>query len=264
MEQYKLGLQIHSVREAFAEDPLSTLRRVKDMGYHGVEFPLGAITAANEGVADRPAEYYRELLERMGLECYGILTSWSAVQADRLEETLAFNDALGSPFLVIGSVPTAQVATMEQVRASIDTMKEVLTAINARGIVTGYHNHDSDFFHKVEGKTYFEHVFDAMPPEFVMLLDTGNAAAGGFDPIGLLEKYPHRSPFLHVKGHSAEKGYLAWIGQDDIDWKKLIAVAKTVGDSTVFDLEFGQRADYDPFERAEDGFRVLSEILGNA
>ena len=259
--EVKLGLQVHSVREAFAEDPRTTLQRIKAMGYTGVEFPMGSITSANEGLTTQSANFYRELLAETGLECYGILTSWEAVQPDRLEATLRYNEDLGSPFLVIGSVPTKLVPTMKEVEATVAYMKEAQKIINAQGIVTGYHNHDSDFFHVIGGKTYFEHIFDNTPQDFVMLLDTGNAQAGGFDSVKLLEKYPHRSPFLHVKGHSGEKGYLAWIGQDDIDWPHLINVAQTVGDSVVFDVEFGMRADYDPFERAQAGYDVLSKIL---
>lgn len=261
MKKIKIGLQVHSVREAFAEDPVSTLKRIREMGYTGVEIPMGAITEANEGLTAESAEFYKKALEEAGLECYGMLTSWEAVQPEQLEQTIAYNNALGSPFLVIGSVPTQLVDTMEKVEQSIAYMKEVQKKINSYGVITGYHNHDSDFFHVIGGKTYFEHVFDNTDPDFVMLLDTGNAKSGGYDSIELLQKYPHRSPFLHIKGFSAREGYLAWIGQDDFDWKEVCQCALTVGDSVVFDVEFGKRGDYDPFERAQDAYRVISRIL---
>lgn len=261
MKEIKIGLQVHSVREAFAEDPVRTLKRIKEMGYTGVELPMGSITGANEGLTSESAEFYKKALEDTGLECYGILTSWDAVQPDKLEKTIAYNNALGSPFLVIGSVPTKLVKTIDAVKESIAYMKEIQKKINSYGVVTGYHNHDSDFFHVIEGKTYFEHVFDNTPEDFVMLLDTGNAKAGGYDSIDLLRKYPHRSPFLHIKGYSEKEGYLAWIGHDDFDWEAVCECALTVGDSVVFDVEFGKRADYDPFERAQDAYRVIHRIL---
>ena len=261
MKNIKLGLQVHSVREAFAENPEETLRRIKEMGFTGVEIPMGAVTSANEGLTKMPASYYKKLLEEIGLECYGILTSWADVQPDKIQETIAYNKELGSSFLVIGSVPRDLVSNIEDVKASVEYMKEVQKIINKEGIVTGYHNHDSDFFNVVDGKTYFEHVFDNTPEDFVMLLDTGNAQGGGFDSIELLNKYPNRSPYLHIKGYSEKEDYLAYIGKDDLDWEAIVDCAINVGGAKVFDIEFGKRGDYDPFERAKFSFDVIYNIL---
>lgn len=261
MKEIKLGLQLYSVREAFAEDPIKTLKRVKEMGYTGVEFPMGAITDANEGLTDQSAAFYKNALEEIGLECYGILASWRHLQPDTIQETIKFNKEVGSSFLVIGSVPTELVSNIDDAKKEIAYMRELHKMLNAEGIVTGYHNHDSDFFNVVEGKTFFEHVFDNTPEDFVMLLDTGNARAGGFDSIELLKKYPGRSPFFHIKGHSDKDGYLACIGQDDFDWEKVIDCAINIGGAKVFDIEFGQRGDYDPFERAETSLNVIKGIL---
>lgn len=261
MAKYKLGIQAHSVREAFAEDPETTIKRLKKMGYTGLEIPMGPITSMNEDLTGRNAHFYKNILDENDMECYGLLTSWENIQPEHLRETIQYNKDIGSPFLVIGSVPEMLVKTMEDVQDTINYMLEVQKIINQEGIITGYHNHDTDFFNVIEGKTYFEHVFDNTPEDFVMLLDTGNAKAGGFDAIELLKKYPSRSPFLHIKGYSAEKGYLAYIGQDDFDWEEVIDCALKVGQSTVFDIEFGQRGDYDPFERAENSFNVVKQIL---
>ena len=261
MKNIKIGLQAHSVREAFAEDPIGTIKKVKEMGYTGLEIPMGAITNRNESLTGSPAEFYRKALEDEGMECYGILTSWDNIKPENLEKTIQYNKEIGSPMLVLGSVPTELVQTQEQVDEIIAYINEVHKKISAGGLVSGYHNHDTDFTNVVEGKTFFEHVFDNTPEDFIMLLDTGNAKAGGYDAIELLKKYPGRSPYLHIKGYSEEKGYLAYIGQDDYNWKELIECAINVGGSKVFDIEFGLRGDYDPMERAENGYNVIKNLL---
>ena len=261
MADVKLGLQVHSVREAFAEDPVATLKRIKEMGFTGVEIPMGAVTSANEGLTKYDAKFYRQALEDIGLECYGLLTSWENVQPENIQATIQYNKDINSSFLVIGSVPQKLVSTIEDVNKAVEYMKEVQKILNAEGIVTGYHNHDTDFFNVVEGKTFFEHVFDNTPEDFVMLLDTGNALSGGFESIDLLNKYPGRSPFFHIKGFSKEKGYLAYIGQDDFDWPAVCECAINVGGAKVFDIEFGARGDYEPFERAETSLKVIKKIL---
>ena len=169
MSKIKLGIQAHSVREAFAEDPIGTMKKIKAMGYTGVEIAMGSITSMNENLVDNSAEFYRKALEETGLECYGLLTSWENVQPENIEATIKFNKDMGSPFLVIGSVPPKLVSTKEEVESVVSYMKEIQKIINKEGIVTGYHNHDSDFTNVIDGKTFFEHVFDNTPDDFVML-----------------------------------------------------------------------------------------------
>ena len=261
MKDYKLGLQVHSVREDFAADPVRTMHRVREMGYTGIEIPMGSITAANEGLIDKSGAFYRRAMNDAGLECYGVLTSWADFQPEKLQRTIELNYELGSGFLVIGSVPAKLVTNMDEVKAAVDNMLRALDVLRAEGITTGYHNHDSDFFNVIEGKTFFEHVFDNTPDDFVMLLDTGNALAGGFESVPLLKKYPGRSPYLHIKGYSKEKDYLAYIGEDDFNWPEVIRCALDVGGAKIFDVEFGKRSDYDPFERARSAYGVISRIL---
>lgn len=261
VKEVKIGLQIHSVREAFAENPWETLQKIREIGYTGIELAMPEITLENKETLIETAETYKKAMEEIGLECYGVLIPWKNVQPDMLEQTIQYNQVLGSSFLVIGSVPTVFVETKEEITEVITYMQKLQKILETKGIVTGYHNHDSDFFHVIEGKTFFEHIFDAMPEDFVMLLDTGNALAAGYDTIPLLNKYPGRSSYLHIKGYSKEKGYLAYIGEDDFDWLAVIECAMKTGKARVFDIEFGQRGDYEPFERAQKGYEVVSGIL---
>lgn len=249
----KVGLQIYSVREAFDEDPAGTLKAVAAMGYEGVEFTLGSLK--------KPPEYYRDALAEVGLACFGCLTSWNDVQPDTIARTITINRALGSPFIIIGSVPTQLVSTPGDADRAVAYMVKTQRIINGEGFAAGYHNHDSDFFNAVGGKTFFEHVFDDTPDDFVMLLDTGNALAAGFDSVALINKYPGRSPFLHIKGYSKAKEYLAYIGDDDFDWPSVIRCAAEVGGARTFSVEFGKRGGYDPFERAQTSLDRIRAYL---
>ena len=59
MKQFKVGLQLYSVRDAMAADFEGTLQAVKDMGYEYVEFA---------GYFGRTAEQIKEILDRIGLK----------------------------------------------------------------------------------------------------------------------------------------------------------------------------------------------------
>ena len=257
----KLGIQLHSLREDFKADPARTLYAIREMGYSGVEMPIGSVTALREGLAEEGAGFYRRLFAEADLECYGVLSSWDLVQPEVLDRTIEFNLELGSPFLVIGAVPEPLITTEADADRAIAYMNELHERITAAGLITGYHNHASDFTNTPGGYSFFERVFSHTPEEFVMLLDTGNALAGGGDCYALLEKYPHRSPFFHLKGYSAEKDYLADIGEDDLDWPRLLRMVYEVGGARTVSVEFGKRGDYIPMERAAKAYCTVSRLL---
>lgn len=261
MKNVKIGIQAYSLMPEFLADPEKTLAAIREMGYTGVEFPMFMLNRSGEKFKSKPASYFKELLDNAGLECYGLLASWVDVQPDTLQTTIEYNKALGSPFLVIGSVPREKVTNIDEAKAAIAYMLEIKDVIKAAGFDTGYHNHDSDFFNVIEGKTFFEHIFDNTPDDFVMLIDTGNAHAGGANSAELLKKYPGRSPYFHIKGYSQKEGYLAYVGKDDYDWKELCDLAINVGGAKIFDIEFGSRGDADPFEKAKTERDVIYDIL---
>ena len=82
MEKIQIGLQLHSVREDFAENPEMTLQKVAEMGYQGVELVYSALT--------REAEYYTQLLKQTGLACYSVMMDWKELQPGVLEEALEY------------------------------------------------------------------------------------------------------------------------------------------------------------------------------
>ncbi len=262
MKDVKIGIQLYALMPEFNENPEKTLADIKEMGYTGVEFPMFMLKRSpREDFNSQPASYFRDMVEKAGLDCYGLLVSWVDVQPDTLEGTIEYCKELGSPFLIIGSVPRDKVTNIEEANAAIDYMFKIQKIINDAGLPTGYHNHDSDFFNVIEGKTFFEHIFDRAPEDFIMLLDTGNAHAGGASSFELLNKYRHRSPYFHIKGYSQKEGYHAYVGRDDYNWVALTDLAIKVGDAKIFDIEFGSRADYDPYERAKFSRDVIFEIL---
>lgn len=262
MKDVKIGIQLYSLMAEFEADPEKTLADIKAMGYTGVEFPTFMLfRSAKEEFSTKPASYFKEMLAKAELDCYGLLVSWKDVQPDTLDFTIEYCKELGAPFLIIGSVPRDLVPDIESANKAIDYMFEIQKKINAAGLPTGYHNHDSDFFNVIEGKTFFEHIFDRAPEDFIMLLDTGNAHAGGANSFDLLNKYRHRSPYFHAKGYSQKEGYLAWIGKDDYNWVSLIDLAVKVGGAEIFDVEFGSRGDWSAYDKAKFSRDVIFDAL---
>lgn len=251
-----IGVEIYTVREPFDVDPAATLKRVKQIGYNGVEF-----YSANY---NKDPLYLKSLLEENGLECYGILTGWDSLQPDRIKETLDYNRKLGNYTLAIGSLGAELTKDKATLYKCIDYFNLLLKQLKDEGFSMGYHNHAADFV-EIEGKTIWDHVFENTPQEFNMVLDTGNMATGGCDPIESIKKFPGRQEWMHIKPYSAtkcfERGTDAMIGEDDFDWKELIRTCVEIGGCKVMTIEYGTHTRFQPIYGATLCYDHLKEIL---
>ncbi len=261
MIDVKLGIQIHSVREDFEKDPEGTLKKIKKMGFDGVELTTAAITSAGWEFDSEGAEKCRNAFEKAGLECYGLSTWYINFLPENIEKMINFNKAINSKTYTISYMPEEYISDMNSIDNLTEQLCDLTKMLANEGIVTGFHNHQPDFFRLANGKTFYEHVIDNTPEEFIMLLDIGNAKASGVEPLELLKKYPTRVPILHMKGYSKKDGYLAHIGKDDIDWDEIAKIAAGICKTRVFEVEFSQRGDYVPFEKAQTSLNVIKDIL---
>ena len=255
MGKIQIGLQLHSVREDFAEDPEMTLQKVAEIGYQGVELVYSALT--------KEAEYYTKILEQTGLVCYSIMMDWKELQPGVLEQALEYCKKLPCDCVVIGSLHLAPLAEQSGYdQFLLDFVKTAAETIRAAGFKTGFHNHDKDHFNKVsDGRTFFEFLFDNIKEDFMLMIDTGNTMGGGADPIELVKKYPHRTEIAHFKGYSAEKTYVTPVWEAEIDDEKLLDTLLYDGNAKVLSIEFGKRGDYIPFERAARSYTWLADQL---
>ena len=244
IDNVKIGLQIWALREDFEQAPLETLRKIKEMGYSGVELNLAKF--------NRSIDEYKEMLDETGLECYGLLTSLDSMTDEQMPSLVEACRKLGTNNVIIGSI------SLDKIKESTDALNETIEFLNSshtklleRGIRSGYHSHDGDFKYCVGDKSFYEYVLDNTPESFMMVLDTGNCVAGGGDPLALIKKYTKRTAILHAKGYSEENKYLTPVWEATCGLDEIIDAAIKIGCTEYFDVEFGARGDYCPTERAK-------------
>ena len=248
MARIPIALQLYSIRHECEQDLSGTLQKVADMGYEGVEFA---------GFYGYSAEELRKILDDVGLPCVGSHTKFPDLQADALEETVAYNRILGNRFLICPGLPQERRDSRQAWLQTARMFDLIAARLDAEDMLTGYHNHTIEFT-PMDGELPWDTFFGNTRQDIVMQLDTGNALHGGGDPVAVLEQYPGRAITVHLKEHSASNDK-ALIGEGDTDWERVFHLCETVGGTEWYIVEQESYA-YPPLECVERCLIALKEM----
>lgn len=212
----KIGLQLYTVRDAFAADPAGTLQKVKGLGYDYVEtISYGGMT---------PAAFKTKLTE-IGLNAPSAhigLNDWQT----RPEAALDDLTALGADYAVLAWMPPED---RKDWKALGDKMNTWGAMAKARNLSFAYHNHDFEFTKTAEGEMPYHLLLENTDPALVNFeLDCYWASFAGHDPLHILEKHGDRIRMLHLKDKAAD-GSMAPVGAGIIDFAAVLAKANDFG-----------------------------------
>jgi sugar phosphate isomerase/epimerase len=235
MSRIPIALELYSVRNEMAKDPLATLKAVKAMGYEGVEFA---------GDPKHTAEEYAAMLKETGLVCCGWHTGFHRVQDDTIEETIALNKAVDNEFVIIPGVGGEFRESAAALHRLAGIFNDLVDKLGAADLSTGYHNHNWEFA-PIDGELPWDVIFGATKKEFIMQIDTGNALHGGANPIAFFEKYPGRSRTVHLKPYHSgiaetdlRAGFATMIGEDTVPWQDVFDFCETKGATEWYIVEY--------------------------
>ncbi len=129
-----------------------------------------------------------------------------------------------------------------------------------------YHNHSWEF--QNDGLIYMSMLMQSQ--NFQLCLDTGWAAAAGFDPISLMQSRPDRFSYVHLRDYTALAAGASFaqlqdsytdLGEGEMDYQHLIrCVRDTVGDDGWAVIEYERGAvDYLRYMKAVAYVRGVME-----
>jgi sugar phosphate isomerase/epimerase len=246
-----IALQLYSVREDCARDLSYTLQAVAQMGYEGVEFA---------GYYDRTAEELREMCDDLGLKVAGTHTGLNTLLGDELAKTVAFNQVLGNPYLIVPGLPEEYRNSQQAWLETAKRFNGIAEKIADQGMFTGYHNHTVEF-QSMEGKVPWDTFGSNTRDDVVMQIDIGHTLRAGSDPVSFIERYPGRSKLVHIKEFSATNDK-ALIGEGEIPWDAVFNACETVGGTEWYIVE-QESYPYPPIECAErciDALRKMGKV----
>ena len=204
-----VAVQLYSVRDSVEADMASALRKIKDMGYDGVEFA---------GLYGHSADYIRGLLDAIGLVPISAHVPLVEMLADP-DGTFETYKKIGCRFVAVPYVTEERRPGAEDFFKTIDEIAALGKTAKKYGITLLYHNHDFEF-KKVDGEYGLDILYKKVPAEYLQTeLDTCWVNIGGENPAEYIAKYNGRTPVVHLKDFNIEgklpKQLYALIGMDD-------------------------------------------------
>lgn len=179
------GLQLFSVRDVTEQDMEGALRQVAEMGYRSVEFA---------GFFGHSAQEIKGWLDKYGLTASGTHTGMSELTGDKLQETIAYHQAIGCRNLI---VPYESFATKGEIDVFIQRVQQVEPQLNVAGITLHYHNHDHEFKPNQDGLIPEEELLART--NLLLEVDTYWVYAAGKDPVAFLQEHKDRIRVIHLK-----------------------------------------------------------------
>ena len=184
----KVALQLYTVREEAVKDFNSTLKKVKDMGYEGVEFA---------GLFGNKPLDVREMVSNAGLDPISAHVPITELVADPAGVITAYKQA-GCRYIAVPWLDEPR----RPGREDWDKTKNDITCIarecERQNITLLYHNHEFEFVRDKSGEYALDQLYREIP-ELYTEIDTCWVKVAGEDPAAYVRKYKGRAPIVHLK-----------------------------------------------------------------
>ncbi len=189
MKKFPVALQLYSVRDNMAEDFTGTLKKVKKLGYDGVEFA---------GLFDKSANEIKALVNEIGLNPISAHVPYADMISDT-DKVLSDYAEIGCKYVVIPYMTEEYRPGAEKFEELIEGIKKIGKVAKEKGMTLLYHNHDFEFV-KIGNEYGLDVLYASVDAEiFKTELDTCWVNVGGENPAEYVLKYTGRSPVVHLK-----------------------------------------------------------------
>ena len=193
-----VALQLFTVRDNMEKDIEGTLKKIKEIGYDGIE-----VCGGSYGMD--PVEFIR-LCDDIGLCIISAHTSTGDI-IDDTEKTLELYKALGVSYLAIaafwGDYQYGQAGYGDMIKR----LDRAGAYFKENGIQILYHNHAWEF-KKTDGVYDLDSIFNDVTDDNVLPeLDVCWVTIGHGDVPDYLRKYDKRCPVIHLKDFHCKGSY---------------------------------------------------------
>jgi sugar phosphate isomerase/epimerase len=251
-EQYvaKIGIQLYTVRKAIEQDFNTTIRKIADMGYVGVETYF-----LPEHI---PLEVAGKSLKEAGLEILGCHCNLP-VGNDRTM-TLKMAETYQSNRMIYHGWPQdKKYKNLDAMKSTVELYNEISVSLKTDGLSFGLHNHWWEF-EKTDSYYPFYYLLENLNPDIFFEIDVYWAKTGGQDPVKVVSDFGRRAPLLHIKDGPAQKGEIAYqqvpVGAGTVDFRGIV---KAGGTNTEWMIVEFDEYEQDIFEGVQKSYSYLTK-----
>ncbi len=198
----KVGIQLYSVRNHMAQDPIATIRDVAAAGYRYIE-PANHNADKDAGVGfGITAKQTKDLLQEVNAQIFS--AHIFPLDPPNMDPILEFHQEIGTKYFV---QPMDFYRDKDETLRKADMLNKVGERCHEYGMQLLYHNHFHEFQHFGD-ETAYEILMNNTDPALVGIeLDTYWVSRAGLDPVAVLKEYGKRVRLVHQKDFT--KGYEA-------------------------------------------------------
>ena len=129
----------------------------------------------------------RGMCDDLELKVVGTHTGLNTLLGDSLAETVAFNQVLGNPYLIVPGLGGEYTNSAAAWKKTAGIFNEIAEKISAQGMFTGYHNHTGEF-KPIDGEIPWDVFGSNTRDDVVLQIDTGHVLRAGSDNVSYIKK----------------------------------------------------------------------------
>ena len=251
----KFGIQLYSVKEDMAKDPVETIKAMASFGYKQLEGYDGG-KGIFWGMSNTE---FKSLVDDLGLE----FISSHANTFENLEEQAEKAGAIGVKYLICPWVGPQK--TMDDYKRLAEAFNKQGEVCKKHGLRFAYHNHGYTF-EELEGQIPQDYLMENTDPELVDFeMDTYWVVTAGKDPKAYMQRYPNRFVLGHLKDKSpdfpvSEPNASIELGKGILDFPGIMRTGMDNG-MKYFIVEQERFDGISPMEAAEKNAAYLKSLV---
>ena len=230
----EIGVQLYTVRDLMAADPIGTLAKVAKTGYKNVE---GATYTGTELFYGMPPAQFKQVLDDNGLQMpsghYVLGQSMPNAKgtiSNDWQKAVDDAAAVGLNYMVCAYLFDTERGNIDQYSTVAEKLNTAGAICQKAGIQLCYHNHNFEFVEQNGTLPYDILIGQTDPDSVKMEMDLYWMYKAKQDPIAWFKKYPGRFPLWHLKDmdNTPDEKFIE-VGKGTIPFKTILTHAKEAG-----------------------------------
>ena len=264
-KKYKMGLQLFTIREAMAEDPLKALKTIAGFGYQDTE--IYGYDGPSKSFYGMPATEFKKVLEDNSLEStsghYDFINYFNSPKDELLrytDQSIEGAHTLGQKYITWPWLDPES-RTIEKFKILADKLNLIGERVNKSGLGFAYHNHDFEFIDH-NGQIGYDIIMQNTDPDLVKLqIDLYWVAHSSTRTAHeLFLEAPGRFVMWHIKDMDKVNRNYTEMGNGSIDYTKILPDASLSGMEYYY-IEQGGNFTKDPIKSVKDSADFFKKNL---